>query len=120
MELLKKAAEKSIPAEKPQFKIGDTVDVSVRIIEGQKERIQVFNGTVIARKGSGNTETFIVRRIVNSEGVERIFPVCSPRIAGVSVVRSAHVRRAKLFFLRDRIGKAVNLREKKRIVKKKK
>lgn len=113
MELMKKAVAGSIRADAPKFKVGDTVDVSVRIIEGDKERLQVFNGTVIARKGSGIQETFIVRRIVNQEGVERIFPMHSPRIAGVKVLRSGRVRRAKLYFLRGRVGKSTNLREKK-------
>lgn len=113
MELMKKAVAGSIRADAPKFKVGDTVDVSVRIIEGDKERLQVFNGTVIARKGSGIQETFIVRRIVNQEGVERVFPRHSPRIAGVKVLRSGRVRRAKLYFLRDRVGKSTNLREKK-------
>jgi large subunit ribosomal protein L19 len=95
----------------PDFKIGDTVDVSVRIVEGEKERIQVFTGTVIRRKGSGISETFTVRRIVSNEGVERIFPLHSPRVAGVKVQRSGRVRRAKLHYLRDRIGKATRLKE---------
>jgi large subunit ribosomal protein L19 len=97
-----------------QFSIGDTVDVATRIIEGEKERIQVFSGTVIARKGRGINETFTVRRIVNNEGVERIFPSHSPFIATVTVRRSGESRRAKLFYLRDRVGKAVRLTEKRR------
>jgi large subunit ribosomal protein L19 len=95
----------------PDFKIGDTVDVSVRIVEGEKERIQVYTGTVIRRKGSGISETFTVRRIVSNQGVERIFPLHSPRVAGVKVQRSGRVRRAKLHYLRDRIGKATRLKE---------
>src|SRR4029077_7983150 len=83
----------------PQFRVGDTVDVHTRIIEGDKERIQVFSGTVIMRRGSGINETFTVRRIVNNEGVERIFPVHSPFIAKVLVKRSGETRRAKLFYL---------------------
>jgi large subunit ribosomal protein L19 len=95
----------------PKFEIGDTVDVHCRILEGDKERIQIFNGVVIARAGSGTRATFTVRRIVQSEGVERKFPLHSPRIAKVVVQRSAIVHRAKLYYLRDRVGKAVRLRE---------
>lgn len=113
-ELLDKAVASSMKAELPSFEIGDTVDVSVRIVEGEKERIQVFTGTVIARKGAGIHETFTVRRIVAGEGVERVFPLHSPRVADVKVVRNAHTRRAKLYFLRDRIGKATVLRERRK------
>jgi large subunit ribosomal protein L19 len=95
----------------PHFAIGDTVDVHVEILEGDKKRIQIFNGVVIARSGSGTREMFTVRRIVQGEGVERKFPIHSPRIVNVEVKRSAIVRRAKLYFLRDRVGKAVRLRE---------
>src|SRR5688500_15799762 len=98
----------------PQFDIGDTVDVHTRIVEGDKERIQVFGGTVIMRRGRGINETFTVRRIVNNEGVERIFPLHSPFIAKVIVKRGGETRRAKLFYLRDRDGKAVRLTETKR------
>jgi len=115
-ELIKKAAAASLKADVPQFEIGDTVSVSVRIIEGEKERIQVFTGAVIARKGSGIHETFTVRRIIAGQGVERIFPLHSPRVAEVKVVRKAHVRRAKLYFLRKRIGKATVLRERRKPV----
>ena len=100
-----------------QFAIGDTIDVHTRIIEGEKERIQVFSGTVIMRKGRGINETFTVRRIVNNEGVERIFPMHSPFISKVVVRRSGESRRAKLFYLRDRVGKAVRLTEKRRVKK---
>src|SRR3954471_1336621 len=95
----------------PKFEIGDTVDVHVRILEGEKERIQIFNGVVIARSGSGTREMFVVRRIVAGEGVERKFPLHSPKIAKIEVKRSGVVRRAKLYYLRDRVGKAVRLRE---------
>jgi len=95
----------------PQFRVGDTVDVHTRIVEGDKERIQVFTGTVIMKKGASINETFTVRRIVNNEGVERIFPIHSPFIAKVVVRRSGETRRAKLFYLRDRVGKAVRLTE---------
>src|SRR5438132_12423105 len=95
----------------PQFQVGDTVDVATRIIEGEKERIQVFSGTVIMRKGRGINETFTVRRIVNNEGVERIFPLHSPFISKVTVRRSGESRRAKLFYLRKRVGKSTRLAE---------
>jgi large subunit ribosomal protein L19 len=110
-ELMKLVEKTSMKAEIPQFEIGDTVDVHCRILEGEKERIQIFNGVVIARSGSGTREMFIVRRIVQGEGVERKFPLHSPRIAKIEVKRSAVVRRAKLYFLRDRMGKAVRLKE---------
>jgi large subunit ribosomal protein L19 len=93
------------------FGVGDTVDVATRIPEGDKERIQVFNGVVIRRRGAGLSETFTVRRIVMGEGVERIFPVHSPRIASVKVLRRGEVRRSKLYYLRSRVGKATRLRE---------
>ncbi len=95
----------------PKFEIGDTVDVHVRILEGEKERTQIFNGVVIARSGTKTREMFVVRRIVQGEGVERKFPVHSPRIADIIVKRSGKVRRAKLYYLRDRTGKAVRLKE---------
>src|SRR6476469_4976715 len=101
----------------PQFEVGDTVDVATRIVEGDKERIQVFSGTVIMRKGYGINATFTVRRIVNNEGVERIFPLHSPFIASVTVKRSGERRRAKLFYLRNRVGKAVRLVEKRKVKK---
>src|SRR5688500_1524088 len=98
----------------PQFTVGDTVDVHTRIIEGEKARIQIFSGTVIMKRGKGMSETFTVRRIANSEGVERIFPLHSPFISKVVVKRGGETRRAKLFYLRDRVGKAVKLTETKR------
>ncbi len=98
----------------PEFSIGDTVDVHVRIVEGEKERTQIFNGTVIARKGSGMRETFTVRRIVQGEGVERTFPIHSPKVVTVEVKRRGRVRRAKLYYLRDRVGKATRVKEKQR------
>lgn len=93
------------------FEIGDTVAVTTRIIEGDKERSQDFTGTVIARRGHGTSETFIVRRLVGNEGVERCFPLHSPKVSSVKVVRSGKVRRCKLYFLRERVGKARKLRE---------
>src|SRR5215813_10660755 len=109
--LMELVEQSSMKAEVPKFEIGDTVDVHVRILEGEKERIQIFNGVVIARNGAGTREMFVVRRIVQGEGVERKFPLHSPRIAKIEVKRSGVVRRAKLYFLRDRIGKAVRLKE---------
>jgi large subunit ribosomal protein L19 len=108
MELVEKTSMKETV---PKFEIGDTVDVHVRILEGEKERIQIFNGVVIARSGFGTREMFVVRRIVQGEGVERKFPLHSPRIADIVVKRSGKVRRAKLYYLRDRSGKAVRLKE---------
>lgn len=99
------------------FRIGDTVTVGVRIQEGQKTRIQPYTGVVIARKGGGLTETITVRRIVNNEGVERIFPLHSPNVATIEIVRNGKARRAKLYYLRDRVGKARRLRER-RILRK--
>ena len=96
----------------PDFAVGDTVDVSVKIREGGKERIQVFNGTVIARRGRGPAEAVTVRRIVQGEGVERVFPLHSPKVDDIQVVRRGDVRRAKLYFLRDRVGKATRVKEK--------
>jgi large subunit ribosomal protein L19 len=93
------------------FDVGDQVDVHQRILEGQKERIQVFSGVVIGRRGDGLRETFTVRRIVQGEGVERIFPLHSPKIAKIEVKRTGRVRRAKLYYLRKRVGKATRLRE---------
>ena len=111
MELVEKTSLKENP---PEFEIGDTVDVHLKILEGNKERIQVFSGVVIGRSGSGSREMFAVRRIVAGEGVERKFPVHSPRVEKVEVKRSGVVRRAKLYFLRDRVGKAVRLKERRR------
>ncbi len=93
------------------FVVGDTVDVHVRIIEGEKERIQIFNGVVIARNKGGINENFTVRRLVAGEGVERVFPLHAPRVEKVEVKRRGRTKRAKLYFLRDRIGKATRLKE---------
>jgi large subunit ribosomal protein L19 len=97
----------------PPFRAGDTVRVSVRVKEGEKERIQAFEGVVLARRGSGVSETFTVRKVSNGVGVERIFPVHSPMLAEVKVVRRGRVRRAKLYYLRNLTGKATRIREKK-------
>lgn len=110
-ELLNAVEQPSLKTEVPVFEVGDTVDVHTKILEGTKERVQIFTGTVIARSGSGTREMFTVRRIVAGEGVERKFPLHSPRIDKVEVKRSGVVRRAKLYFLRDRVGKAVRLKE---------
>ncbi len=115
--LIEQVEQSSLKKEVPQFEVGDTVDVATRIVEGDKERVQVFSGTVIMRKGRGVNETFTVRRIVNNEGVERIFPLHSPFIASVTVRRSGETRRAKLFYLRQRVGKAVRLTEKRKAKK---
>jgi len=111
-QILAKVESSSLKSEVPQFAIGDTVDVHTRILEGEKERIQIFSGVIIARSGAGSREMFTVRRIVSGEGVERKFPLHSPKIAKVEVKRSGVSRRAKLYYLRDRVGKSVRLREK--------
>ena len=111
-DIMKLVDQDSLRESPPEFEIGDTVDVHCLIHEGEKTRTQVFSGTVIARSGGGASEMFTVRRIVAGEGVERKFPVHSPRIAKVDVKRSAVVRRAKLYYLRDRVGKAAKVREK--------
>ena len=112
MDALKTIAASSIKSEKPQFSIGDTVRVAVNIREGERERIQMFEGTVIAKRGSGVAETFTVRRVSYGVGVERVFPVNSPFVEKVTVVRSGKVRRAKLFYLRERTGKAAKVKSK--------
>src|SRR6266403_5700872 len=109
--ILEQVEQAHLKKDIPQFRVGDTVDVHTRIVEGDKERIQVFSGTVIMKRGAGINETFTVRRIVNNEGVERVFPIHSPFIAKVVVRRSGETRRAKLFYLRQRVGKAVRLTE---------
>ena len=109
--LMELVEQSSMKPTVPKFEIGDTVDVHVRILEGDKERIQIFNGVVIARSGDKTREMFVVRRIVQGEGVERKFPLHSPRIADVVVKRSGKVRRAKLYYLRNLSGKAVRLKE---------
>jgi len=110
-ELLTKIESAYLKPEIDDFEIGDTVEVHIKILEGQKERIQKFIGTVIARCGSGTRDMFTVRRIVAGEGVEKKFPVHSPQIAKVVSTKKAVVRRAKLYYLRDRVGKATRLKE---------
>ncbi len=111
MDALKTIAASSLKSELPQFRVGDTVKVSVNIREGERERIQMFEGTVIARRGSGVAETFTVRRVSYGVGVERVFPVHSPNVKDVVVVRHGKVRRSKLYYLRDRVGKAAKVKE---------
>jgi len=109
--LIELAEKPHLKAKTPEFRIGDTVDVQCRIVEGDKERIQTFNGTVIARRGTGINEAFTVRRIVANEGVERKFLMHSSNVVDIKVRRRGKVRRAKLFYLRKRIGKARKVRE---------
>jgi large subunit ribosomal protein L19 len=107
------AIEKDWQRKKPaKFDVGDSVDVHVRIIEGDRERIQIFAGVVIAKRHEGLSETFTVRRIVQGEGVERIFPVNSPRVVDIVVKKKGNVRRAKLHYLRDRVGRGTRIEEK--------
>ena len=101
----------------PYYSVGDTLNVHVRIIEGNKERVQVYQGVLIAENGRGIGKTITVRRIVANEGVERIFPVHSPRISTIEVVRRGDVRRSKLYYLRDRVGKSRRLRDQRRGLK---
>ncbi len=110
-EIMNLAVQPCLKTDIANFEIGDTVEVHCRILEGQKERIQIFSGVVIARSGSGASEMFTVRRIVQGEGVERKFPLHSPKIAKIVVTRSSRVKRAKLYYLRKRTGKAVRLEE---------
>lgn len=111
MDFLKTIAQDSAKKELPVFSIGDTVRVDVNIREGDHERIQAFEGTVLARKGSGIAETFTVRRVSYGVGVERVFPIHSPNVKDVKVIRKGSVRRAKLYYLRDRVGKAAKVKE---------
>jgi large subunit ribosomal protein L19 len=112
--IIDKIEQQYMKKDAPQFQVGDTVDVHTRIVEADKERIQIFSGTVIMKKGAGINETFTVRRIVNNEGVERIFPLHSPFVSRVTVRRSGENRRAKLYYLRNRVGKATRLQEKRK------
>ena len=111
MDALKKIAESSVKENTPVFHIGDTVKVSVNIREGERERIQIFEGTVIAKHNGGISETFTVRRVASGCGVEKTFPIHSPNVANVEVIRAGKVRRSKLFYLRDRVGKASKVKE---------
>lgn len=111
MNILDKIRNEQVQKDREEFGIGDTVKVSVKIVEGDNERIQAFQGTVIARRGSGVEETFTVRRVQAGQGVERVFPLNSPRIEKIEVIRRGDVRRAKLYYLRDKIGKAARVKE---------
>ena len=113
MDALKLISESSLKKQEdiPQFEVGDTVKVHVQIKEGEKSRIQIFEGTVIAKKHGGISETFTVRRVAHGVGIERVFPVHSPAVDKVEVVRHGKVRRAKLYYLRDRVGKAAKVKE---------
>jgi len=110
-DILEAVESSSLKQDLPYFEIGDTVEVHCKIKEGDKERVQIFSGTVIARRGRGINEMFTVRRIVNNEGVERVFPINSPNVLEVRAIRSGKTRRAKLYYLRDRTGKATRLRQ---------
>ena len=111
MDAMKIMTEGMVKADCPKFNIGDTVRVSVRIKEGERERIQAFEGTVIAKRHGGVAETFTVRRTAYGVGVERVFPLNSPFVEKIEVVRYGRVRRAKLYYLRDRVGKAAKVKE---------
>ncbi len=111
MDLISAIQAEQLRKDLPDFRPGDTVRVHVKVIEGSRERIQLFEGVVISRRGSGLQETFTVRRVSYGVGVERIFPVHSPRLEKIEVVRRGHVRRAKLYYLRERMGKAARIRE---------
>jgi len=115
--ILESVVQDQLKTDLPAITIGDTVNVQVRIIEGDKERIQQYQGVLIGRKGRGINETITVRRIVANEGVERVFPVHSPRIAKIEVVRRGDARRAKLYYLRERVGKKRRLRDQRRGLK---
>ena len=112
MDALKLISDSSLKAEVPEIKVGSTVRVHVKIREGERERIQVFEGTIIAVKGSGVSSTFTVRRVSYGVGVDRVFPVHSPNVAKFEVIRNGKVRRSKLYYLRDRVGKSAKVKEK--------
>ena len=111
MDLIKALTEEQLKPEIPQIKVGDTVRVHNRIVEGTKSRIQIYEGTVIAKRGGGISETFTVRRISYGVGVEKTFPIHSPNVEKVETIRRGQVRRAKLYYLRDRVGKAAKTKE---------
>ena len=111
MDAIKEIAQSQLKNDVPEILIGSTVKVHVRIKEGEKERIQVFEGTVIAKNNSGISETFTVRRVAYGCGVERVFPVHSPSVAKIELVRKGQIRRAKLYYLRNRVGKAAKVKE---------
>lgn len=111
MDAVKYIASSGLKAEVPEFSVGDTVRVYVKIKEGDRERIQAFEGTVIARKHGGISETFTVRRVSYGVGVEKVFPVHSPNVDKIEVIRKGRVRRGKLYYLRNRVGKAAKVKE---------
>ena len=111
MDLIKALTEEQLKSEIPQVKVGDTVRVHNRIVEGSKSRIQIYEGTVIAKRGGGISETFTVRRISYGVGVEKTFPIHSPNVEKVETIRRGKVRRAKLYYLRDRVGKAAKTKD---------
>ena len=111
MDLVKALSEQYVKAEAPQVEIGDTVRVNIKVKEGNRERIQAFDGTVIAKKHGGINETITVRRVSYNVGCEKVFPVHSPNIESITVIRHGKVRRAKLYYLRDRVGKAAKIKE---------
>lgn len=113
-EIIQAVEAAHIKSDLPELAVGDTVDVHVRIVEGSKERIQIFNGVIISKKGSGISKSITVRRIVANEGVERVFPLHSPKVSKIEVKRQGHTRRAKLYYLRDRVGKKRRLRDRRR------
>ena len=111
MNIINKIEQEQLKADVTPFNVGDTIKVHTRVIEGGKERIQIFQGIVIAKRGSGINEAFTVRKISYGEGVERVFPLHSPNVKAVKVVRQGRVRRAKLYYLRNRVGKAAKVKE---------
>lgn len=112
MNILKEIEREQLKQDVPAFNVGDSVKVHVKVVEGKRERIQIFEGTVLKRQNGGIRETFTVRKISSGVGVERTFPLHSPRVEAIQVTRKGKVRRAKLFYLRDRIGKAAKVKEK--------
>ena len=111
MTILDKIRKEQVRENRHEFNVGDTVKISVKIVEGDNERIQQFQGVVIARRGSGIEETFTVRRVQAGQGVERVFPINSPRLEKVEVIRRGAVRRAKLYYLRDKVGRDARVKE---------
>ena len=111
MDIIKNITESQMRTDLPKLNIGDTVKVYYKVIEGTRERVQMFEGTIISKKGAGISETFTVRRISYGVGVERVFPVNSPNVAKVETIRTGKVRRSKLYYLRDRVGKAAKVKE---------
>ncbi len=112
MNIIDRIEQRMLSKKERDFRVGDTVKVMVRVVEGSKEREQAFQGVVIKQNGHGITETFTVRKVSSGIGVERVFPIHSPNVTKIEVLRRGHVRRAKLYYLRDRVGKAARIREK--------